>query len=84
MNHACADTHLQENQDRESGKMKRTASPAKSDTAKAIPESDPLSVLSRIKLAFLDEYTCEKRGYDPYDTSRGRAPDIWMSKRKRG
>jgi len=64
--------------------MKRTASPAKPDTAKAVPESDPLSVLSRIKLAFLDEYTCEKRGYDPYDTSRGRAPDIWMSKRKRG
>jgi hypothetical protein len=42
-----------------------------------------LAVLTRIKLAFLDEYTCEKRGYDPYDTSRGRAPDIWMSKRKR-
>jgi hypothetical protein len=40
-------------------------------------------VLSRIKLAFLDEYTCERRGYDPYDTSKGRAPDIWMSKRKR-
>jgi hypothetical protein len=63
--------------------MKRTARPAMPDTAKPLPESDPLSVLSRIKLAFLDEYTCEKRGYDPYDTSRGRAPDIWMSKRKR-
>jgi hypothetical protein len=64
--------------------MKRTASPARLDTAKAVPEASPLSVLSRIKLAFLDDYTCEKRGYDPYDTSRGRAPDIWMSKRKRG
>jgi hypothetical protein len=63
--------------------MKRTERPAKPGTRETRPESDPLSVLSRIKLAFLDEYTCEKRGYDPYDTSRGRAPDIWMSKRKR-
>jgi len=63
--------------------MKRTAGPAKPATEETRPESDPLSVLSRIKLAFLDEYTCEKRGYDPYDTSKGRAPDIWMSKRKR-
>jgi len=63
--------------------MKRTASPAKPDTAKAVPESDPLSVLSRIKLAFLDEYTCEKRGYDPYDTSTAGKPDIWSAKRKR-
>jgi hypothetical protein len=74
--------------------MKRTASPAKPGTDRAVlaekamskhtwPPSDPLAVLSRIKLAFLDEYTCEKRGYDPYDTSKGRAPDIWMSKRKR-
>jgi len=63
--------------------MKRTVRPAKPDTAESVRESDPLSVLSRIKLAFLDDYTCEKRGYDPYDTSKGRAPDIWMSKRKR-
>jgi hypothetical protein len=63
--------------------MKLTTRPAMPDTAEPLPEPDPLSVLSRIKLAFLDEYICEKRGYDPYDTSRGRAPDIWMSKRKR-
>jgi hypothetical protein len=69
--------------------MKRTAGPANPGTERAVPAeeaappSDPLAVLSRIKLAFLDEYTCEKRGYDPYDTSKGRAPDIWMSKRKR-
>ena len=63
--------------------MKRTAGPAKPGTTEALPESSPLSVLSRIKLAFLDDYACEKRGYDPYDTSRGRAPDIWMSRRKR-
>jgi hypothetical protein len=63
--------------------MKRTAGPAKPGADEARPQSDPLSVLSRIKLALLDDYICEKRGYDPYDTSRGRAPDIWMSKRKR-
>jgi hypothetical protein len=63
--------------------MKRTTGPAKPGTAEALPKADPRSVLSRIKLAFLDDYTCEKRGYDPYDTSRGQAPDIWMSKRKR-
>jgi len=63
--------------------MKRTVRPAKPDTVDAVPQSDSLSVLSRIKLAFLDEYTCEKRGYDPYDTAKGRAPDMWMSKRKR-
>jgi hypothetical protein len=63
--------------------MKRTAGPAEPGAAEAVPQSDPLSALSRIKLAFLDQYTCEKRGYDPYDTSRGRAPDIWMSRRKR-
>jgi len=61
--------------------MKRTAGPAEPGAAEAVPQSD--LALSRIKLAFLDEYTCEKRGYDPYDTSRRRAPDIWMSKRKR-
>jgi hypothetical protein len=69
--------------------MKRTTGPAKPGTEKAIPvektvpSADALAVLSRIKLAFLDEYTCERRGYNPYDTSKGRAPDIWMSKRKR-
>jgi hypothetical protein len=63
--------------------MKRTVQPAKPGTAQAVKESNPLSILSRIKLAFLDEYTCEKRGYDPYDTSRTATPDIWASKRKR-
>jgi hypothetical protein len=63
--------------------MKRTAGPGSPDTVKTLPASDPLSVLSRIQLAFLDEYTCEKRGYDPYDTSKARAPDIWASKHKR-
>ena len=69
--------------------MKRTTGPAKpgskraAASEKAAPPSDPLTVLSRVKLAFLEQYTCEKRGYDPYDTAKGRAPDIWMSKPKR-
>ena len=64
--------------------MKRSIRSAKPGIAVAAPASNPLDVLSRIKLAFLDEYTCEKRGYDPYDTSSHRAtPDIWSSKRKR-
>jgi hypothetical protein len=64
--------------------MNKTASPAQPADAKTTtPERDPLTVLSRIRLAFLDDYTCEKRGYDPYDTSRARSPDVWTSKRKR-
>lgn len=80
--------------------MKRTMSPAGPDTgsrsaARKAPSTlvpahgqtgaqRPLDVFSRIKLAFLDEYTCEKPGYDPYDTCRHRAtPDIWVNKRKR-
>jgi hypothetical protein len=66
--------------------MKRAVRPAKPGTQRAAsiePPADPLTVLSRIKLAFLDENACEKRGYDPYDTAKGRAPDIWASKRKR-
>ncbi len=64
--------------------MKRTAvRPAAPDTTESVSESDSLSVLSRIQLAFLDEYTCEKRGYDPYDNSKSRVPDIWARKRKR-
>jgi hypothetical protein len=65
------------------GEMKRTTSPAKPASTTAQQPSNPLDLLKRIKLEFLDEYMCEKRGYDPYDTSRGRAPDIWSSKRKR-
>ena len=65
------------------GEMKRTTSPAQSASTTAQQPSNPLDLLKRIRLEFLDEYVCEKRGYDPYDTSRGRAPDIWSSKRKR-
>jgi hypothetical protein len=64
--------------------MKHTTGPAKPDnSSKAESALDPISALGRIKLAFLDEYVCDKHGYDPYDTSKGRAPDIWSSKRKR-
>lgn len=69
--------------------MKRTMSPARPDagngsTAPQTQTQQRVDALSRIKLAFLDEYTCEKRGYDPYDTCRQRAtPDIWVTKRKR-
>jgi hypothetical protein len=63
--------------------MKRTVRPTRTGKTQAVAESNPLKALSRIKLAFLDEYTGEKRGYDPYDTSKNHAPDIWASKRKR-
>jgi hypothetical protein len=63
--------------------MKRIVRPTKPGTAQAASASNPIDVLSRIKLQFLDEYTCEKRGYDPYDTSTKATPDIWASKRKR-
>lgn len=64
--------------------MKYTNRPARPGNAQATSAVSSLDVLSRIKLAFLDEYTGEKRGYDPYDTSSHRAtPDIWASKRKR-
>ncbi len=65
------------------GEMKRTSNPARPGTASTQPASDPLSLLERINLEFLDDYVCEKKGYDPYDTSKGRAPDIWAAKRKR-
>ena len=63
--------------------MKKTKAPAKPDGIHAQKPCEPLPVLTRIKLAFLDEYVCEKPGYDPYDTSRSRGPDVWASKRKR-
>ncbi|HUI60294.1 MAG TPA: hypothetical protein VLX90_08725 [Steroidobacteraceae bacterium] len=44
---------------------------------------DPVSVLSRIKLALLDEYKGDQGGYDPYDTSGQRSRDVWSRKRKR-
>jgi hypothetical protein len=65
------------------GKMKLTASPAEPATKTTQPASDPLNLLKRIKLEFLDECVCERRGYDPYDTSKARAPDVWAAKRKR-
>jgi hypothetical protein len=63
--------------------MKSTKGPARPATTQATACSDPLAVLSRIKLSFLDDYEREKRGYDPYDTSKGLAPDIWSTKGKR-
>jgi hypothetical protein len=63
--------------------MKRTDRPAQPETAKPRSASDSMSVLSRLTLGLLDEYQCEKQGYDPYDTSRGRVPDVWRAKRKR-
>jgi hypothetical protein len=64
--------------------MKRTIRASARSVAQAIDASGPASVLTRFKLAFLDEYSCEKRGYDPYDTARHRStPDIWTSKHKR-
>ena len=81
--------------------MKQTMSPARAGRLLAVQKisdrsdaattqrfdagKNPPDVLTRIKLAFLDDYTCEKQGYDPYDTCRNRAtPDIWVNKRKRG
>jgi hypothetical protein len=60
--------------------MKRTPSPAKPATRHAV---HPLELLNRIKLESLDEYACEKGGYDPYDTSTAGKPDIWSAKFKR-
>jgi hypothetical protein len=61
--------------------MKRTRSPANPATTRHA--ALPLELLNRIKLEFLDEFACEKRGYDPYDTSTAGKPDIWAAKRKR-
>jgi hypothetical protein len=63
--------------------MKSTVSPENPENAKTQTASDPMTLLKRLKLAFLDDYKCERQGYDPYDTSRGRVPDVWSSKRKR-
>ncbi len=76
-----------ENERRGEGEMKHIVRPADPDVAKAHSAAEPLSgrVLSRIKLALLDEYKSERErlGYDPYDTSAARARDIWNGKRKR-
>ncbi len=45
--------------------------------------SDSRTTLTRIQLACLDSFANERRGYDPYDTSRGLSDDIWSRKRKR-
>jgi hypothetical protein len=63
--------------------MKSIDRPAKPESTTPRSTSDPVSVLSRLPLAFLNENTCEKQGYDPYDTSLGRVPDVWRAKRKR-
>jgi hypothetical protein len=63
--------------------MKHKPSLANPAITTAQQQSEPLELLRRIRLEFLDEYVCEKRGYDPYDTSRGRVPDAWAAKRKR-
>jgi hypothetical protein len=52
----------------------------KEKNQKATPPSD---LLKRFKLELLDQYVGEKRGYDPYDTSMDRSPDVWSKKRKR-
>jgi hypothetical protein len=42
------------------------------------------SFLSRFQLALLDDFHGERRGYDPYDTFKGKLGDVWSTKRKRG
>jgi hypothetical protein len=61
--------------------MKRTEGPAKPQTTDTVQGLE--SVMSRIQLAFLEDFTRERRGYDPYDSSKSRSPDIWALKRKR-
>jgi hypothetical protein len=65
--------------------MKRTIRPAPPGAAaRAAAASDPLTLLTRIKLALLeDEVMRDDKGYDPYDTSRSRPRDVWASKSKR-
>jgi hypothetical protein len=63
--------------------MKRAERPVQPETAKPPSASDSVSVLGRLTLASLDDCPCEKQGYDPYDTSSGRVPDVWAAKRKR-
>jgi hypothetical protein len=71
--------------------MKSTGNPAKPDGNPPRTETESLAALSRLKLARLDvhtcednySFTCEGQGYDPYDTAKGRARDVWSTKRKR-
>jgi len=63
--------------------MKSNARAAMPQTSNTHSDSVPMGTLKRIKPAFLEEYTRERQGYDPYDTSTGRSPDVWRAKRKR-
>jgi hypothetical protein len=62
--------------------MKRTDRPAQLDATQSQSSADATAALNRLTLTLMDQFTCEKQGYDPYDT-RARKPDIWRSKRKR-
>jgi hypothetical protein len=62
--------------------MKRTDQPAQPEATQSRSSADPMAALNRLTLGLLNEFTCEKQGYDPYDT-RARKLDIWRSKRKR-
>lgn len=55
----------------------------KHKTKAAQPPSEPLNIFKRFKLEALDQYVCERRGYDPYDTAAARSPDVWAKKSKR-
>jgi hypothetical protein len=65
--------------------MKRTIRPASPGAAvRAAAASNPMAILTRIKLALLeDEPIRDDKGYDPYDTAKSRPRDVWASKRKR-
>lgn len=63
--------------------MKRTAGPARQPADQTDTIEGLESVMSRIQLACLEDFTQERRGYDPYDSSKSRSPDIWALKRKR-
>jgi hypothetical protein len=63
--------------------MPRTDRLAKPESASSQSENDPMALLARMTSGLLDQYRCEKHGYNPYDTSAGRKPDIWLAKRKR-
>ena len=63
--------------------MKRTDHLGSSHTTPTPAQTDPMSLLSRMTSGLFDNYTCEKQGYDPYDTTCNRKPDVWRQKRKR-
>lgn len=63
--------------------MKRTEGPAKPPTDPTDSVEGLQSLMSRLQLAFLEDFSHERQGYDPYDSSKSRSPDIWANKRKR-